>query len=671
MKRLPRITPYCYILLLPLFMAAGSRQAAKSVDEGLQQFNQGQFEQAAAAFEQAGETLPGDARIDFNRACTAAAAAAGGDAAASDRAVELFQKAAASTEPKLAAAARYCLGCLAAMKAKAALGEKPQDAAADARAAGLEHLDGAVAYYRDALKIDPQNEDARYNLETIRHWVGRMKELWRERDRQEKRDKMNLLDFVLLLEEEQNALRRQAKGFDKQLDTPLLREQIDEARKSQQELAREIEPLKEKIAAAFTQQQAPTQAMPGMPGGQQVTSAPAAPAMSPEEMQKAVALLSGLADQAASEMTTAADQLQAARAGDALAAQASAAEMLDQIYMAAVPYPDLVKRAVDTQRELVGGTSAALEPPKPSGADTQKPSEKTEVDKSLQTAENNAEEKPVYDAREEAWRQRFVTRWSEVMAAKAKQGLKQMPPPQPETPAKEESKAEQSKTDAPTTGAPKPDAAQTPAPDKPAAADKPTDSQPDPAEAAKKQMEGLRKSMELAVKLCPQVETLTDEAASLLEQKQLDPALPKQKEALRLLEEIAKPLQDQNQQQQQQDQQQQQQNQDNKDQKKQDQKNQDQQDKKDQQKQPQKKEADKDKDKKKEQDKAKAEPDKKQQKPQPQEQKQMSAKEKKSDEQKQAEAALRRARQRQQERREMEKAVEAELHGPATVEKDW
>jgi len=33
--------------------------------------------------------------------------------------------------------------------------------------------------------------------------------------------------------------------------------------------------------------------------------------------------------------------------------------------------------------------------------------------------------------------------------------------------------------------------------------------------------------------------------------------------------------------------------------------------------------------------------------------------------------SLRRARQRQQERREMEKAVEAEIYRPGTVEKDW
>ena len=39
--------------------------------------------------------------------------------------------------------------------------------------------------------------------------------------------------------------------------------------------------------------------------------------------------------------------------------------------------------------------------------------------------------------------------------------------------------------------------------------------------------------------------------------------------------------------------------------------------------------------------------------------------------QKKAEATLRRARARQQERRDMEKAIEAQLYRSGTVEKDW
>ncbi len=590
-----RIVPRIILIVLPCLMAASARDAAQSVHEGLEHFQQGQFEEAARAFEKADEAVPNDARIAFNRGCAAAAC---GDAAG---AVVQFQRAAASTDPKLAAAGRYGLGCLAAIEAKTVLGEKPQDAAPQVREAALQHLARAVQHYRDGLKLDPGHEDTRYNVETIRHWLKHMKELWRRSDRRKMRDSMKLLDYVLLLEKEQREIRTLSKTLGKQTDTPLLREQLHEAGAAQEDLALEIEPLKEKVIAALTQPQS----------GQQGAGIPTA------DVQKAVALLGGLADQARTEMTTAAEQLASARTPDALKAQAAAVEMLDQIYMAVVPYPGLLKRAVDTQRELAGRTAGVVAP-----SESQS---KNEVDKSEETTDDEtlAQEQPQVDLHESAWEQRFVTRWSEVMAAKAKQGLKQMPP----------------QTAKPTSG------------------------------LEDKKMEGLRKSMQLAVELGPQVETLTDEAATHLDEEQPTPARPKQKEALRLLEEIAKPLEDQDNK----NQQQQQDNKDNKDQKKQDQKKDDK-DKKDKDKKEQdKKQGDKDKDKEKKDkdkqgDKDKKKPDKKKS---PQDPKKMKGQKDKTPARKKAEAALRRARGRQREHREMEKAVEAQLYRPGTVEKDW
>lgn len=423
-----------------------------------------------------------------------------------------------------------------------------------------------------------------------------------------------------------------------------------------------------------------------MPGGPAGGSQPAVPAA---DVQKAVALLGSLADQARTEMATAADQLTSFRTPDAMKAQAAAVEMLDQIYMAMVPYPGLVKRAVDTQRELVDRTTRIVEPSKSVPQNDIDKSTKTTDDKTL------AEQQPEVDLHEDAWDQRFVTRWSEVMVAKAKQGLKQMPPPEKDnkdTAKKDDAKPDQLKKDKKVADA------------KPASGLQ-DGAKPDPAAAAKKKMEGLRKSMQLAVELGPKVENLTDEAATHLDEEQPEPALPKQKEALRLLEEIAKPLQDENKQDQQQQQQNQQQ-QDNKDQKDKDQKNKDQkdkdqkdekdqQDKKDEQKKNDQKKDDKDKksqdkkeqdkkkddkqkgdkDKKKDRDEKKKDKDKqggKDKKDKDEKKQKMSPGDvKKTMDQKKAEAALRRARQRQQERREMQKAVEAQLYRSGTVEKDW
>ena len=677
-----RIITCIALIALPFLLAAASREAAQSVQEGLESFEQGQFKAAADAFKKADVAVPNDARVTFDRGCAAAAA---GDA---DTAIGLFQQASASTDPKLAAASRYCLGCLAAIKARKALDEKPEDAAPEVREEAIADLTRAVEHYRDTLKLDPQHEDARYNVETIRQWTKHTQELWRQRDRKKMRDGMQLLDYVLLLEKEQREIRTLAKSLAKQPDTPLLREQLDDVRRAQEYLSLEIEPLKEKVIAALTQPQGGQQGPGGrmMPGGPAGGSQPAVPAA---DVQKAVALLGSLADQARTEMATAADQLTSFRTPDAMKAQAAAVEMLDQIYMAMVPYPGLVKRAVDTQRELVDRTTRIVEPSKSVPQNDIDKSTKTTDDKTL------AEQQPEVDLHEDAWDQRFVTRWSEVMVAKAKQGLKQMPPPEKDnkdTAKKDDAKPDQLKKDKKVADA------------KPASGLQ-DGAKPDPAAAAKKKMEGLRKSMQLAVELGPKVENLTDEAATHLDEEQPEPALPKQKEALRLLEEIAKPLQDENKQDQQQQQQNQQQ-QDNKDQKDKDQKNKDQkdkdqkdekdqQDKKDEQKKNDQKKDDKDKksqdkkeqdkkkddkqkgdkDKKKDRDEKKKDKDKqggKDKKDKDEKKQKMSPGDvKKTMDQKKAEAALRRARQRQQERREMQKAVEAQLYRSGTVEKDW
>lgn len=128
-----------------------------------------------------------------------------------------------------------------------------------------------------------------------------------------------------------------------------------------------------------------------------------------------------------------------------------------------------------------------------------------------------------------SWIQERVAGWSEVMVFKAREGLAAMEPPE-----------DQQGPPAPPTG--------------------------------DEQAEGMKKSMEKAVALGPQVHDLAVEAAAFLQEEDGASALPPEEEALRLLKEIAEDLpkqdQDQDQQdqgdqdQQQQDQQQQQQQRD-------------------------------------------------------------------------------------------------------------
>jgi hypothetical protein len=159
---------------------------------------------------------------------------------------------------------------------------------------------------------------------------------------------------------------------------------------------------------------------------------------------------------------------------------------LDRIYGAAAPYPTMLEKAIRTQQALVDTTIPLVETPEETG----------EVD---------------FD--EMAWPEERVSGWSEIIGYKAQEGLKNMPALDP---------GAQGGQAPPGT---------------------------DPEEM-KKQMEGLKKSMEKAVELCPKVQTLTREAAGSLKAKDAASALPNEEEALKLLKQIAEdlPKQDQGQQ---------------------------------------------------------------------------------------------------------------------------
>ena len=111
-------------------------EAAEEVRQGIASYGAGDYQQAAAAFNEADVAQPDDLRIAFDRGM---ALAAQGDA---DKAVELLEKAALSPDLELAVRARYNLGCLAAAKARKQFGEHPEKASPEVRSSGLADLAG-------------------------------------------------------------------------------------------------------------------------------------------------------------------------------------------------------------------------------------------------------------------------------------------------------------------------------------------------------------------------------------------------------------------------------------------------------------------------------------------------------------------------------------------------
>jgi Ca-activated chloride channel homolog len=578
---------------------AASGSPARSVAQGVEAFRGGDFKTAAEAFGAAAEAMPSEPRIAFDRGCAYAAAGE------HDKAAEQFQTVAAVQNRPLAAMAQYNLGCVSIAKAKAALGAKPDEAKPEARKAGLESLDQAAGQLRDCLAIEPEHADARFNVEALQVWKTHIQEVWRQRDLQKRRQEMSLTQFLEWLEKQQRDLRAKNAPLAGERPSPRRRETIREAEYAQRELADEIGPLKEKLQAAMAppaQANAPGQA-----------NSPAPKRPTPEASQ-ALALLDKLADEARESMNRAADNLAAQEPMQAVKPQADAVEKIDNVFMFASPFVDLVKKGIAAEEGLMAQSKGES--------------------RDANGSKDAAQPSPSTDWHEAAWNQRFITNYGRVLAAKAKRELEQL--------------AKTPEGDAGGKIAPKgPD-------DKTAAAP----GQPDAQAKAQEQRKEMKRALQAGIDLSPKVVKLSGEAVAHLDAAHPKAALPLQEETLKLLKEMLpkdKNKNDQNKQQKDQDKK----NQDKKDQDKKD---------KDKKKQDQKSQEKKDQKDKSEQDKKDQKQDKQ---PQPEKSKQEQQKKAQDPSKQQAEAALQKVRERQQDRREKQRILLERLYRPERVDKDW
>jgi hypothetical protein len=507
------------VALLPASSRAAAPAPAEIVRQGLSRYQAKDFKAAAAAFTEADVAKPDDPRIIYDRAVVFEAQ---GDL---DKARELYQKAAVGADQELVVRCRYNLGCLAAAKARSQFGLHPESAAADVRQEGLKLLDEAVGHYRDCLRIQPEQADARHNLELIRLWTKHMQALWEECDRQKQREETDLLGFLKIIQQRQRELRLGTKGLAAEPDSPLRRQAVVAAEAAQRRLADEIPPLKDKIQAALAKAAPPG----GQPGSQ-----PAAP---PPDAQKAVAMLHGLADDAGKAMHAAADHLQGASFLTAVAPQEQAIDRLNEIFTAVAPFSPLLSESLDAQQGLLADEAqAGLVQDK---SLLEKGLEKLTAifGKKPAAAPPSAAEK-AYDFPEASRNQGFVTGWTKMLAPKAEHELKTLESaPQPSDDA----------------GQAAPGAGQPASP--PSTADR--EEAKKRAEEARKQREDLQRAMRKAVESGPKIEELSGQAAKDLGQQKTADAVAGQREVLRRLREIVDlmPKQKQQQQDQKQDQQ--------------------------------------------------------------------------------------------------------------------
>ncbi|MCY2988777.1 MAG: hypothetical protein NTY19_13040 [Planctomycetota bacterium] len=362
---------------------AGAGTARQQVRAGVQRYEAGDYAGAEKAFAEADVALPENHRVAYDRACTYAAQ---GDA---DKALEFFRKAALTRDPELVANCHYNLGCVMAAKATAAFGPKPEEAPPETRATGLQSLAAALGHYRDCLKIEPGHAGARHNLEVLRLWVKHIQDVWSRRDREKRRQELDLLALLQLIEGEQMRLRQTVQTTNQEPDSPRRRQAVKQTKSAQLELAEELEPLKEKLKEAL---QPPAQA----------PNATASPA-DKEQLDKALGALNSHANQTHSAMLKAAASLDQQDLVKAAGAQATALDQVNEIYQAVAPFQSVLQKATATEAGLV---SRSQEIVAASGPDS-KP-------------------EPPLDADDLSRQQTLVSGWSEILPTKAEQELKQL-----------------------------------------------------------------------------------------------------------------------------------------------------------------------------------------------------------------------------------------------------
>ena len=370
----PGIVPWLLLLLtfaLPAHVYSAPASARREVREGLRKHAAGEFEAAADSFAKAAEELPEEPRVVYDQACALAAQKKRAEA------TSLFRRAANSKDAIVAASSHYNLGCLAADEAKELLGEQPAEAPPETREQVGRLIGQAVAHYRDCLRGDPDHTAARRNLEVLRLWLKHMQDVWARRDREKRREEMDLLQFLEWMTDEQRVLEATAKTLDHLDSSPRQRQAIRQTEQVQRMLAEEVDPLQRKMQAAVQDAAA---------NAQGATS------------NEALAVLNKLASQARSMMFRAADDLAVGSMPAAIDAQAAALEALNDIYSAVAPFESILQKATATQSQLLETSRAVAE------------DESDAVDVALLARD-----------------QQFVSGWAETLPAKAQIGLSQMP----------------------------------------------------------------------------------------------------------------------------------------------------------------------------------------------------------------------------------------------------
>jgi len=603
------------VLVLFVFTRdAVADDSTNKIREGIRLYSAEQYEEASKSFAAASES--------FEKAKSDKAAIAAFDEACAlhrkgdlELARDRYLKAGLSQDKGIATSAHFNIGVIASEQARKLAGEKPETVPADKRKEILDEIGRSIDSYRHCLELQPKHSQARHNLELLRQWTKYYSDRWREADLQKRRDETNLIQFLEYLVQAQLSLKDTSKGLGPNASP----NSFAELKRVQEELRDEIPYLKDKIDSELRPKEEDAQ--------------------DKEDIERGIALLSSWADEAGTKMANAGKDLMKREASAAADNQQFAADQLDQIWDAVVPFHPLLANELMEQTQI----AKQLTPPPPNEGqkDLDDSSEKSEESESQQPQQK-------LEVNDQDWsqllkKQERVLRKARLLQPKAESELSQVES-QPDSQPKGQLKEDENINVAPPTEGENAEA-------------KP---EVDP-EAIKA---GYQKAIELAPKAVEEMEA----AVKQLGKRDRQLSATHAEEARRILQEIQdaqpkNPDQDQQEQNRDQDKDQQQDNEqkEDKDQEK---------DKKDDEGKDPKEEKNKDEDKKKDkqQDEKK---DEKKDKDKKDKDKSTEKRQEPKVSQDRIEEALRRVREREQEKRERDRELRARVLGRVPVDKDW
>jgi len=318
------------VFLFPSY-SCGADSAVYFVNQGLRFYQQGNYDIALLAFENAEKLAPNDFLITYSQACTYLAAGR------TEEAMEKFRASAFAPDRNLVYDSLLSLGNIAVDRASSWLSEPPEKTASANRRRFLAELLVAEKEFFEAIDILPNRREAKENLEAIRQWKNTLGTLWKENDLKIRAESLTAREQLDRIEQSQQVIYRRTVAETKLANSPKQFQALYLLAKEQADLMPEIELFWEKFQAEY--------------------SSPVRPRV-PSDDREGEAQFSldktGLqVEELSRHITNSVNRLKSYDGKPALQRQSTVLEVLDEIQNDWRDYPQLVRLAAGRQGRLV------------------------------------------------------------------------------------------------------------------------------------------------------------------------------------------------------------------------------------------------------------------------------------------------------------------------------